>query len=86
MTKFLDAAGITRLVGGIINEKEYYNLETTNKTISGAINELKRAGTYTQGDGINISNDTISVDTNTIATKSYVDGLVGDIETLLSQI
>lgn len=44
------------------------------------------AGTYTQGTGINISNDTISVDTNTIATKSYVDGLVGDIETLLSQI
>ena len=44
MTKFLDAAGITRLVRGIIDEKEYSNLETTNKTISGAINELKRAG------------------------------------------
>ena len=44
MTKFLDAAGITRLVGGIIDGKEYSNLETTNKTISGAINELKRAG------------------------------------------
>lgn len=44
MTKFLDAAGITRLVGGIIDGKEYSHLETTNKTISGAINELKRAG------------------------------------------
>lgn len=44
MTKFLDAAGITRLVGGIIDGKEYFHLETTDKTISGAINELKRAG------------------------------------------
>lgn len=38
------------------------------------------------GYGISIENNTISVDTNTIATKSYVDDLVGDIETLLSQI
>ena len=44
MTKFLDATGITRLVGGIIDRKEYQNLETTNKTISGAINELKNSG------------------------------------------
>ena len=41
---------------------------------------------YTAGTGITIADDTISVDTDTIATKNYVDTLVGNIESALDVI
>lgn len=44
------------------------------------------AGTYDQGSGILIIDDVISVDTNTIATKAYVNEVIGDIETLLKAL
>lgn len=52
----------------------------------GVPGETGPAGTYTQGTGININNDILSVDTTTIATKTYVGEVLGNIETLLSQI
>lgn len=44
------------------------NISIENNVISAT------AATYTAGSGIDITSDTISVDTDTIATKDYVDG------------
>lgn len=38
------------------------------------------------GYGISIENNTISIDTNTIATKAYVDEIIGNIDTILTSI
>lgn len=44
-------------------------------------------GSYTAGNGISIdANNIISVDTTVIASKNYVDTLVGDIYTILQSI
>ena len=41
---------------------------------------------YTAGTGIDITEGAISVDTTVMATKAYVDDIVGDIEDLLAAI
>ena len=41
---------------------------------------------YTAGDNITIQNNQISANLSNYALKSYVDGLIGDINTLLDTI
>jgi hypothetical protein len=57
----------------------------TNISISGSTISATDT-TYTAGSGLSLNGTAFSVDTTTIATVSYVDGLVGDIETALHAI
>lgn len=57
----------------------------TNITISGDVISATDT-TYTAGTGLDLTNGAFSVDTSVIATVSYVDGLVGDIEAALDII
>lgn len=56
------------------------NISITDNTISATDT------TYTAGSGLSLTGTAFSVDTTTIATVSYVNGLVGDIETALHAI
>lgn len=42
--------------------------------------------TYSAGDGIDLTNDTISVNTNIIATMEYVNNMIGNVEIQLSEL
>lgn len=44
MAKYLNQEGISRLLRNITEVKEYSSLQTTNKTLLGAINEIKSSG------------------------------------------
>lgn len=44
MAKYLNQEGISRLLRNITEVKEYSSLQTTDKTLLGAINELKNSG------------------------------------------
>lgn len=56
------------------------NISINNGTISATDT------TYSAGSGLGLTGTTFSVDTTTIATVSYVNGIVGDIESALSAI
>lgn len=56
------------------------NISITDNTISATDT------TYTASSGLSLTGTAFSVDTTTIATVSYVNGLVGDIETALHAI
>lgn len=56
------------------------NISITDNTISATDT------TYTASSGLNLTGTAFSVDTTTIATVSYVNGLVGDIEMALHAI
>ena len=57
----------------------------TNISISGSTISATDT-TYTASSGLSLTGTAFSVDTTTIATVSYVNGLVGDIETALHAI
>lgn len=82
-------------------EGPYYTKSQTDILLSGKQNTLTAGNnitidanneisatntTYTASSGLSLNGTAFSVDTTTIATVSYVDGLVGDIETALHAI
>lgn len=69
----------------LLNDKQDSLTAGTNVNITG--NTISATDTtYTASTGLTLSGTAFSVNTSTIATVSYVDGLVGDIESALSAI
>lgn len=60
-------------------------LEDVNGEYILTINDGEGAD-LTEGEGININNGEVSVDTTVIATRAYVQSIVGDINDILSNI
>lgn len=62
------------------------NLKTNAKIIVNAINEVKNDATYTAGDGINIANNTISVDDTVVAKKDELDAVEAIVTNLVTTV